>query len=81
MNKIALANNELIVIHGEENGYALRIPRPLPTEFSRQEQWSGLPCPSPRDLTAPGIKPGFPESQVDSLLTESPRKPLDITYM
>ena len=23
---------------------------------SRQEYWSGLPCPSPRDLTNPGIK-------------------------
>ena len=26
--------------------------------FSRQEQWSGLPCPSPGDLPKPGIKPG-----------------------
>ena len=25
--------------------------------FSRQEYWSGLPCPSPRDLPNPGIKP------------------------
>ena len=25
--------------------------------FSRQEYWSGLPCPPPRDLTDPGIKP------------------------
>ena len=24
--------------------------------FSRQEYWSGLPCPPPRDLTDPGIK-------------------------
>ena len=26
-------------------------------EFSRQEYWSGLPFPSPRDLPNPGIKP------------------------
>ena len=26
-------------------------------EFSRQEYWSGLPFPSPRDLCEPGIKP------------------------
>ena len=26
--------------------------------FSRQEYWSGLPCPPPRDLPDPGIKPG-----------------------
>ena len=27
-------------------------------EFSRQEYWSGLPFPSPRDLPGPGIEPG-----------------------
>ena len=26
--------------------------------FSRQENWSGLPCPSPGDLSNPGIEPG-----------------------
>ena len=30
---------------------------PLPMEFSRQEYWSGLPCPPPGDLPDPGIKP------------------------
>ena len=29
---------------------------PLPMGFSRQEYWSGLPCPPPRDLPHPGIK-------------------------
>ena len=28
--------------------------------FSRQEYWSGLPFPSPGDLTDPGIKPSSP---------------------
>ena len=28
--------------------------------FSRQEYWSGLPFPSPGDLSDPGIKPGSP---------------------
>ena len=27
--------------------------------FSRQDHWSGLPCPPPRDLPDPGIKPMF----------------------
>ena len=31
-------------------------------EFSRQEYWSGLPCPSPGDLPHPGIEPGSPVS-------------------
>ena len=30
---------------------------PLSMRFFRQEYWSGLPCPSPRDLPNPGIKP------------------------
>ena len=30
---------------------------PLSMGFSRQEYWSGLPCPPPRDLSDPGIKP------------------------
>ena len=29
----------------------------LSTGFSRQEYWSGLPCPPPGDLSNPGIKP------------------------
>ena len=29
----------------------------LSMEFSRQEYWSGLPCPSPGDLPNPGIEP------------------------
>ena len=32
---------------------------PLSKEFSRQEYWSGLPCPPPRDLPDPGIEPAF----------------------
>ena len=30
---------------------------PLSMEFSRQEYWSGLPCPPLGDLPNPGIKP------------------------
>ena len=41
-------------------------------EFSRQEYWSGLPCPPPRDLPDPGIKPGSPALQADSLPSETP---------
>ena len=38
--------------------------------FSRQECWSGLPFPSPEDLPNPGIKPGSPALEMDSLPTE-----------
>ena len=30
---------------------------PLSMGFSRQEFWSGLPCPPPGDLPSPGIEP------------------------
>jgi len=47
-------------------------PGPLSMEFSRQEHWNGLPFPSPGDLPNPGIKPGPPALQVDSLPAEPP---------
>ena len=36
--------------------------------FSRQECWSELPFPSPGDLPNPGMEPGSPALQSDSLL-------------
>ena len=39
--------------------------------FSKQEYWSGLPFPSPGDLPDPGIEPGSPALQADSLLCRS----------
>ena len=43
------------------------IKRPLSIGFSRQESWSGLPIPSPGDLPGPGIEPGSPTLEADSL--------------
>ena len=43
---------------------------PLSMRMSRQEYWSGLPCPPPGDLPDPGIEPvspAAPTMQVDSL--------------
>ena len=45
----------------------------LSVGFSRQEYWSGLPCPPPGDLPDPGTEPaslGFPALQAVSLLSE-----------
>ena len=47
----------------------------LPMEFSRQEYWSRLPCPSPEDLPNPGIEPMSSAWQADSLPSEAPGKP------
>ena len=40
---------------------------PLSMGFSRQENWSQLPCPLPGNLPDPGIKPPSPALQADSL--------------
>ena len=45
---------------------------PLSMGFSQEEHWSGLPFPSPGDLPDPGIEPGSPALQADTLLSEPP---------
>ena len=54
---------------------------PLPMGFSRQGYWSGLPFPSPEDLPYPGIKPGSPTLQEDSLPTEPPGKHQALVFL
>ena len=36
--------------------WAVALQAPLSMAFSRQEYWSGLPCPPPADLPDPGIE-------------------------
>ena len=48
---------------------------PLSMVFFRQEYRSELPFPSPGALPNPGIKPGSPSLQADSLPSEPPGKP------
>ena len=47
---------------------------PLSMGFFRQGYCSSLPFPSPGDLLDPGIEPGSPALQADSLLNELQRK-------
>ena len=42
--------------------WAVARQAPLSMGFSRQEDWSGLPCLPPRDLPGPGIEPMSPVS-------------------
>ena len=46
--------------------------------FSRQEYWSGLPCPPPGEPTDLRIKPGSLAFQADSSPTEPQRKALKV---
>ena len=48
---------------------------PLSMGLPKQEYWSGLPFPSPGDLTNPGIKPRSSALQAESLPSEPPGNP------
>ena len=52
--------------------WAVTRQTPLSMKFSRQEYWNGLPFSSPGDLPNPGIEPGSPTLQADSLPFEPP---------
>ena len=47
--------------------WAVAHQAPLSMAFPKLEYWSGLPFPSPGDLSDPKIKPASPTLQVDSL--------------
>ena len=52
-------------------GTFIVLSRPaLTMKFSRQEYWSGLPFPTPKDLSNPGIEHGSPALPAYSLLSE-----------
>ena len=44
---------------------------------SRQEHWSGLPCPPPGDLPHPGVKSALPTLAGGFFTTEPPGKPIE----
>ena len=60
----------------QPHGLYIAHQAPLSLEFSREEYWSGLPFPIPKDLPDPGIKPRSPALQADSLPSEPPGKSL-----
>ena len=67
-------------VHLFANPWTVAHQAPLSMEFSRQEYWSGLPCPSPGGLPDPGIEPRSPAWQADSL-TRKILQALFITWL
>ena len=65
-----ITNKDLLYSTG--NCSVLMVP--LSMGFSRQEYWSGLPFPSPGDLSYPGIEHRSPVLQADSLPSGPPGK-------
>ena len=58
-----------------ETPWTVARQAPLSLEFSRQEYWSGWPYPSSEDLLDPGLEPGSPMLQADTLPSESAGRP------
>ena len=54
-------------------------PAPPSVGFSRQESWSGLPCPPAGELPDPGVKAGSPALPADSLLLRHQGQPLPLS--
>ena len=52
---------------------------PLSMGFPRQEYWSGLPFPCPRDLPNPGVEPESP-ALTGGFFTAEPPKPQESSY-
>ena len=63
-----------------ETPWTVAYETPLSIGFSRQEYWSGLPFLSPGDLPDPGIEPGSPVLQADSLPIELQSLLIPIIY-
>ena len=57
--------------------WTLARQAPLSMGFSRQEYWSGLPCPSPGDLPNAGIKPASPALAGGFFTTEPSGKSIE----
>ena len=75
-DKVKVKVNSLSHVRLFATPWTVTYQAPLSMGFSRQECWSGLPFLSLGDLPDPGIEPGSPALQADSLPSEPPRKPL-----
>ena len=72
-DKVAGKKVKVLVGSDSATPWTVALQGPLSMGFSRQEHWSGLPLPSLGDLPDPGIEPGSPALQGDSLSSEPQR--------
>ena len=49
--------NHSVMSDSLQTPWTVACQAPLSMGFSRQEYWSGLPCPPPGDLSDPGTEP------------------------
>ena len=50
------------------HAWTVACQAPLSMGFSREDYWSGLPCPPPGDLPDPGLELGSTALQVDGFI-------------
>ena len=67
-------NHSVVSDSFRPHGLYVACQPPLSTDFSRQAYWSEKPIPSPGNRPNPGIEPGSPSLQADSLPSEPPGK-------
>ena len=72
---MCLCGQSLCHVRLFETPWTIALQAALSMAFPRQEYWSGLPLPSPRDLPDPGIKPTSPALVDELFSTEPPGKP------
>ena len=65
----------LSVVSNSVTPWTVAHQAPPSMGFSRQEYWSGLPCPPSGDLPNPGVKPVSPALAGGFFTTEEPGKP------
>ena len=56
-NPVLRVQQSFSVKYDSVTPWTVEFLAPLSMGFSRQEYWSGLPCPSPGNLPDPGIEP------------------------
>ena len=65
-----------VMSDSRETPWAVAHQASLSVGFSRQEYWSGLPCPPPGDLPNPRIEPRSPALQENSFANWATREAL-----
>ena len=77
--RVSVRNVCLVIIDSFLTPWSIDHQAPLSMGFTRQEDWSGLLLPPPRDHPDPGIKPASPALADKFFTPEPPGKPVIVS--